>query len=250
MADNDGKGDDKPTLTTQLALSDDEFAALPEADRLITPDQRTEFNAVSTAREGAAVISHREGERERAAETERRQRDESAAKFEQDKDIRWADQIDSDEKSSDEAVVAAARTDRDANRRRYEDAVTARVLASKSKVRGEVLAEHFNGELVGLTNEGHGEFANNIATAVKANGNNFLLAALNEGKRVGDAEGYSRGKDEAERDARIQHGQDGAPDGANGRVSDSKGVDQYDLGKPGEARRMAVAAVEQGLRQN
>ena len=255
MADNDATnsndnegGDDKPTLTTQLALSAEDFEAVAEADRLITIEQHAEFNTAATAREGTAVSTYREGERERSAKAQRDRDDEARARAGEDEDIRWATRLDSEEASTDEDTAKAARETKAADRERYDRAVAARVGKTDREQSRRVMGAHYEPLLVGLQTEGHKEFVENFNAAVTAAGGNTLLAALNEGKRIGLAEGIAQGKDAADRDNRIQRGKDGAPEGSNGTGGGGRGADDYDFKKPGEARRMATDAIRESLK--
>ncbi|KKL86979.1 hypothetical protein LCGC14_1939320 [marine sediment metagenome] len=234
-----------PSVADRLAMSEDERKALPDDQRAVSLDDLATHVQESNT---VAVAAAHTAERKRAADQAAVQADTDRANVDKQQDANYANELDKRLEDVSETVREEAKTELAGNRDRYGRGLSFRKAQTREVLATEILTEHYNPMLEALRSAGHEVFTDNLTERVAQHGQNFLLAAVEYGKSLSTDAAYARGKEEAERDARIKRGQDGAPEGSNGRGGDPRGADSYDLSKPGEGRKMAVDAIRVALK--
>ena len=224
----------------------------PEANGELAEDLQsvplTELGAYRehVAQEASQAAEQRFTERQRQAEEARQARDRDLAG--QRELAQYADALDKRIEGDDEADSKAAIAERAANRDRYDRGIAASVDVRTAEQDRAAIERHYAPLTAGLVTAGHQALYEAFPDLLPKHSNNPLLASLEYGRELGNADALERGRDEGARDERITLGADGAPALRPG-VSPGSPFEKIDLSKPGAGRDLFRAASESGSKR-
>lgn len=197
-----------PSIDERLNWNSEEHGDLADDLRSVPLEELGQWRDQLTEKARQEARQQFEQEQRQAAE---RRRQEEAAAADLQQDINYADDIDRRLGSINEQERTEAQAELAENRERYSRGIYNRTQKRQEEQRRQVIAEHYDPLMRSLAEAGHKELADTMAQRLPEYGMNPLMAALEYGRALGQAEGSAQAADVREREQRINEGREGMP---------------------------------------
>lgn len=241
-------GAQPPDLAKLVSWDEEADGPIPDDLKAVPLDKVREYVSKHTTDVAAKTEAQ---VRQSFLDERERERGAQQSRAELEKEISWQEDLDKRRNSPDAAVREAAVAEYTRNEQRYVEALAGKHTMRQRISEAGVLQQHYQPQWESLAAAGYEGFVKELPDLTKKHGS-ILLATLEHGKSIGDAEGYARGLDEGKRAGRVDDNAGGSQAAAN--ASSRAGGDRpaIDMTKPGggaAAVRAALASRKQQPRR-